>query len=230
MNIIYTAIIGESDNPAPVPRSAYPCFLISDSDQTLAKAEAEGWVPVKWSHDWIKEIGARKAARFLKIDIAALVGVIPHCKDRAIRRSIWIDGSITANKNGRSLDDLFMLVCEDVPVAMHKHAFVSDLAGEICAVVEGQKDQLKGLLPQAEKYWRAGMQQTTHFETSCIVRYHAPECLGLCARWWEEVRHGSPRDQISLPWAIFASKVKIHPLAGTVYENDYFSIRWHLRS
>lgn len=53
-----------------------------------------------------------------------------------------------------------------------------------------------------------GMTKTKQlYETGFIIRDYSTETKSLCRKWWQMIEHGTHRDQISLPFAAFASGV-----------------------
>ena len=58
------------------------------------------------------------------------------------------------------------------------------------------------------------------FSTGIIIRRNTDEVKRFNEMWWDEVKNGSKRDQVSQMYVSWKTGIQIKPIEGTVYRND----------
>lgn len=127
--------------------------------------------------------------------------------------SLWIDGVFQVVADPRP-------VLDRIPgdVAIRPHAKKTCLYIEAIQCAARESDTPAIILRQVLRYHKDGMPQGFGmWEGGAIFR------RGSCdrtwqERWWYELRHGSCRDQISLPYVVWRLGVEITPLPWLVGE------------
>ncbi len=134
--------------------------------------------------------------------------------------SIWIDGNITLKI---SPEELVAMVKGDIGVFPHPWRKTLFEEGNYC--IENKIGETDIIRKQLQRY--ANAKETMGELAMCgiLVRKHTPEMKQLCEGWWEEIKRGSVRDQISFPY-IF-KKPYFFPFQGDIRNNKFFSRKTH---
>ncbi len=70
------------------------------------------------------------------------------------------------------------------------------------------------------------------FEATVILRRHTNEIRAFNETWWDEIKWGSRRDQISLPYVLHKTATDITTMEGFVHDeggNKYFDYERHIK-
>ncbi|HXS34874.1 MAG TPA: glycosyltransferase domain-containing protein [Solirubrobacterales bacterium] len=209
--VVYTAIVGEVDllvAPEIVdPGWDYVCF----SDEPVSCAPWR-WAPVERD----QPLSAR-AARYLKVNATT---VLPSAE-----LSLWVDGNIQPLASAQALADRYLAAAD---LVFHPHPERSCLFDEAVAVIEQGKDAAATVVPQIVRYARAGMPPHAGLQaTAAILRRHTASVAGLDAAWWDEISHGSHRDQLSLPYVLHARGQRYAEFDSDVWRGPLFRYRRH---
>jgi hypothetical protein len=212
-NVIYTCITGGYDNliePTYVTEGFdYVCFT---DDETLT---SNTWDirPMPKETDGLSLV---KKQRYVKVN--------PHKVLSEYDLSIWIDGNIAVT------DNLFDFMKEynidgSVSVYVPKHPSRVGVFEEVNAILGFQKDTFENMKPQIERYQKEGLPQNTGLlQSRILVRKHNdPSCIKLMEAWFNEIRNGSHRDQISFNYAAWKNpQIQFVYLNEWVYKSKYF--------
>lgn len=204
--LIYTVCTANYDSVHSVtPQAGFDFWLFTD-DPDL---KVSGWTtkPIKESKDPVKQ------QREIKIN--------SHLLDYDI--TIYIDASMQITRN---LDGL--LTFFKGGVMMSKHRLRSCLFQEMVAIETLKKDRSDIVRKQAAKYLTEGMSiDYGLWESGIIIRDRSVKEFNEL--WWDEVSKGSHRDQLSLPYAAWKTKIKINGIPHTT-TYKYFRLHKHLPS
>jgi hypothetical protein len=141
--------------------------------------------------------------------------------------TLWHDGSHHLSVSPWEIVDEYLSKGERLATFRHPKRDCVYTEARIC--VKLGKDSRPTLNRQIERYRRLGLPE--HFglyETGCVIRHHCERVKQLNALWLEEVMSGSSRDQISLPyalWALHFQGVAILPGSGSA--NPFFFFNPH---
>lgn len=205
--IVYTAIIGQYDSLKRVPsvnraNAAYQCF----TDAVLPKSG--GW-DLTLLRTREKSVDERiRCARFIKTHPHTLLG--EH------NVSIWIDANLALVVDPLELAGLV----EDRPFATFNYP---DTYGpRDCLYQEAQaccargKDDPHVIAAQMQRYRKIGYPPHNGLaETSIVVRRNTPLVSQINATWWEEISHGSRRDQLSFNYAMWKHGADYRAIPGS---------------
>lgn len=211
MNVcVYTAVLGgcpdELYEPPPFPGVRYVAFT---------DRPAPGWETPKRIDD---EEDPRRAARFYKC--------LPHVVLPGEHLTVWVDGThqVQANMTQYVLDALKNLTAD---FATFKHRERVCLYQEVRACLQLQKDRPDLLLTQARRYESEGFPYYHGLcETPVVVRANTPSVRTLGQLWWQEIRQGSARDQVSLPYVLWKLRRSYVRLPGWAHVNPQ-GFRFH---
>lgn len=211
--VVYTAVFGRRDSllEAGAPEGADYDRIVFTDDLSI---EGAVHVPILPLRDPIR------SARLFKI--------FPHLFLRDYRYSLWVDGSFGLIP-GVPLDPLVTwLVTKEASIATYRHNDRNCLYSEANECRADGLDDRECALPRQIRTYRAvGMPEQFGLSyTGILLRdHHAQGCEEFSWAWWEEVRDGSPRDQVSFPFVCWNKKVQPTHFDGDIYDSPLF--RWN---
>lgn len=209
--VIYTCITGKYellDDPFIIsPGYDYVCFTNYD------KIQSNIWKirPIPSELDGLSEV---KKQRCIKINAHKY---LPEYK-----LSIWVDGCVKLKKDVNEFVDKN---CKNVSVFIPSHPQRTCIYEEMNACVKQRKDTEANIKPQRERYTKEGFPKNYGLVQSNIVirKHNDPNCIKLMETWWNEVKNGSHRDQLSFDYARWRNQdVKVTFLDKKTCETDYF--------
>lgn len=162
-----------------------------------------------------EELSQVKKQRYVKIN--------PHLLLSEYEISIWVDGNVTLKGDlnkfvNNSLNDR----CS---VYVPKHPSRDCIYKEALVVVRMGKDKSDITNPQIERYRKEGFPEKYGLLQSNILlrRHNNEDCIKLMTYWFEELRKGSHRDQLSFNYALWKNQdVNVTYLDKNIYKSEYF--------
>lgn len=106
----------------------------------------------------------------------------------------------------------------------------------VCQVAENcikmKFDSRFKIKKQINKYLKEGMPDNLpSFETGILIRKNTSEIRNFNNLWWNEIKNGSTRDQISFPYLLWKLNINCQPLSfyneENVANNPYFVFNDH---
>lgn len=210
-NVIYTCITGNYeplDDPFSVsPGFDYICFTNSDT----IKSNVWKILPIPKELDGLTEV---KKQRCIKINA--------HKYLPQYDLSIWVDGSIKLLKN---VNQFIKDNCEDGIIFIPSHPQRNCIYEEMATCIKMKKDTEANIAPQRKRYKEEKFPE--HYglvQSNIIVRKHNdPDCIRLMECWWNELKNGSHRDQLSFNYAVWKNEdVKVNYLSSKTCSSEYF--------
>lgn len=201
---IYTALFGKYDQPKPAP---WPdSFLFTDQ-----KVKAEGWqiVNVNPPHTDV-----RYASRYY-FDQSCLV--MPDYE-----YTIMHGGNAQLKL---SPEEMIKFLPPDVDMACCKHHHRSTVWQEAEAVIRMHKDTRDKVEPQMDRYRAEGFPGDDLSACIILVRRNTPRMAEFETMWWNEVKNGSVRDQLSFDYCLWKLKFQVVKLPGTWH--NYLNLQKH---
>lgn len=221
---IYTAIFGGYDvlrEPKVIPSSCdFICFTDKKQD-----------VPI-WQ---MREVAAphddpTRNARMYKI--------LPHRFLGGYEYSVWIDGNMLVRGDVNELIDTYL---KDARVAAYDHRYARHRDREespdsrSCIYKEADfllelakrgrvKDDPKLIKTQVERYRKEGYPADHGMLLSTVFlrRHNDPDVVCTMERWWDELKRGSKRDQMSFNYAVWKENLRVAYIKENVRNNKYF--------
>jgi hypothetical protein len=188
--VVYTAISGAYDTLREPPSAArdgarFVAFLDGESERAVA-GRRSAWQ----SRPLVSEgLDAVRSAKVYK--------VVPHRYLPDERYTLWIDGSVSIDCPF-ALDRLAALYLADADLCVFRHPMRSCLYEEAEVCRRARLDGEGTIDRQIDRYRRAGYPRDAGLvEASVILRRHTAAVRELDEAWWEEIRRGSRRDQLS---------------------------------
>ena len=210
--VIYTCITGGYDTliePNFVNNDFdYICF----SDNTELTSDV--WI-VKQLPKETEGLSQVKKQRYVKINAHKLL------KDYDI--SIWVDGNVSINND---LNDLLNnTLVDDCSVYVPQHPQRNCIYDEAFAVTALKKDKCEIVNPQMERYKEEGFPKNYGLlQSNIMIRKHNnDDCIRLMETWFEQLKNGSHRDQLSFNYACWKNQdVKIIYLDKNIHKSKWF--------
>lgn len=222
--VIYTAIFGGYDalqEPTVRPDGwDFVCF----SDQQISSKTWDVRVVEPTEGD------PTRTARKYKI--------LPHRYLGSYDVSIWMDGNLLVRGDVNELVEKHL---QNTNVAVFDHAHARHRDKEKSPDVSGSvREQLEKLLAMAEKgrvkddpavmqaqyerYQQEGFPDDNGILLSMVLlrRHNEPDVREAMELWWQEVKKGSKRDQLSFNYAAWKTGLDFVYIKENVRENDYF--------
>lgn len=210
-NVIYTCITGNYeplDEPFVISEGFdYVCFTNSN-----IKSDVWQLRPIPSELDSFTEV---KKQRCIKIN--------PHKFLPEYDLSIWVDGSIKLTKDVNTFIEDNCSGEENVYIPTHPTR--KCIYKEMTECVKMKKDTEANISKQREKYKQEGFPENYGLVQSNIIvrRHNEPDCIKLMDTWWNELKNGSHRDQLSFNYSLWKNEdVKVKFLNKNTCESKYF--------
>lgn len=210
-NVIYTCISGNYDSliePEFISDGFdYVCFTDNDNiDSSVWKIRP---IPEE-----LNELSQVKRQRCIKIN--------PHIYLKEYELSVWVDANVSLRGD---INEYIEENCKDGIVFIGEHPTRDCIYEEMSVVVLMRKDKEINVKPQRERYKEENFPK--HFglvQSGIVIRRHNDEgCKKLMDYWWNEVKNGSHRDQLSFDYARWKNQdVKFEFLDKSIFNCKYF--------
>lgn len=208
-NICYTVISGPYDTlKTPTVKSngwRYICF----TDQNIASNPVWEIHPIP---EDVYQFDIIKRQRCLKTQ--------PHKYLPEHKWSVYVDASIEV-KIG--MWKLVKDICKEREFSVRKHPVRDCIYKERIVCVKIGKDTGSESEAQIQRYKAEGFpEQYGLNETNILIRRNCENVITVDDMWWNEIRTGSHRDQLSFNYCLWKLKYTIHDLDTTLVTNSIY--------
>ena len=223
--VIYTAIFGDYDyleRPQVVPKGFdFICF-------TDSEIKSDFWEVRKVTP--LYQDSTRNARKYK---------ILPHRFLQNYDISIWMDGNFLIRGDLNELLDNYL---SDVNFACHDHMNCA-LDPRNCVYQEAQaiiwlgendpnkryKDDPTIIKTQVDKYFQEGYPRENGLIVSGVLlrKHNQKDVVTTMERWWEEIKYGSKRDQLSFDYSVWKTNLKYNYIEGDIRDNKYFKLLSH---
>jgi hypothetical protein len=201
--VLYTALIGDYDTLKSVHTQSDRVRCVCFTDQDIK--DDKGWEIIKI--DRVEEDPTRENRR-LKLNSHLIFPNTP---------TIYIDSSMEPKADLLDFISKHRSEFGDVDLLMTKHPTRNCIYEEINRCIETKKDKEALLIKQRIKYEAAGYPYYAGlYECNFIYRKPTPTIRRFNELWWNELKNGSRRDQVSCPIAVMHSGVRIALISKAV--------------
>ena len=211
-NIVYTCITGKYDEllePEVITNNFdYICY--TDNPNLTSDVWEIRMIPNELS-----ELSKPLINRYIKLH--------PHVFFEKYNLSIYVDGSILIKCDLNKFIETNNI--KDNIITIPKHPDRDCIYDEAVACSHG-KDTWANMKPQIDRYKEEGFPKNYGLtQNNIIVRKHNDEqCIDLMEKWWNEVRNGSHRDQLSLFYVLWKNpQIKINQIDKKTCNSQYFT-------
>ena len=210
--VVYTCITGGYDNLIE------PTYLTSDfdyvcfTDNTDMKSDVWQIKPLPKEVEGLSQI---KKQRYVKINAHKVL--------KEYDLSIWVDGCVTVKGDLNEL--LKKVLKDDCAVYVPQHPGRKCIYAEADACISMKKDVKENITPQIERYKNEGFPKNYGLlQSNIMVRKHNDkDCIKLMETWFEELKNGSHRDQLSFNYASWKENtIKIIYMDKLIYKSKWF--------
>jgi hypothetical protein len=212
--IVYTAIVGGIDSPPLPPVLPDDCEFICFTDNTSMKCDGWRTEPLPWP----AESSTRRTSRRIKTMSHKLFGMNT--------ASAWFDATFTPRISVRTMVTQHL---GDADIATVSHPWRDCIYTEAEACVEQHKDTPATIREQMTRYRAFGMPARNGLVASgVLLRKHTDQVRRFNESWWDEIRSGSCRDQLSFDFVRWLTKTRLTIIPGDYYSNTSWSYKPHL--
>jgi cellulose synthase/poly-beta-1,6-N-acetylglucosamine synthase-like glycosyltransferase len=143
------------------------------------------------------------------VRIARYIKTHPHTLLSEYDYIIWVDSNILVKGNHLKAQ-LELCVEKNIPLMLNPHPEHSCVYDECDKCVSLKKDDLEIMVTQINKYKAENLPLNIgHFETNIIISNIADQKVrDFYKIWWHEIVKGSRRDQLSVSYSLWKSKLK----------------------
>ena len=235
--VIYTAIFGTEyylhEPEVPIEGYDFICFT-NDPNLKSDLWDIRQVTPIYKEADGALTRNARKYKS------------LPHRYLKEYDISIWMDGDLKITDN---LDLLTQEHLKENNLALLDHSLcgittTGDLNTRSCVYDEARfikwagdnhprksyKDNIDTILSQMERYQKEGYPSNNGLaRTSMIFRRHNnPQVIKTMERWWEEMKYGSRRDQLSFNYSAWKNGLSFTYIQEDIDDNKWIKLmkRW----
>lgn len=210
--VVYTSITGNYDILKEQPASAregvdFVAFL----DKPIQTATWQ----VRGAHNEFKD--PNRNAKIHKI--------LSHIYFPEKEYSLWVDGSVTIEFNfpAERLAEIFL---NDADIALFRHSERNCLYQEANVCIQRRLDDPEIIRNQVKRYTQEGYPSNVGLgECTILLRRHNQKVREFNEAWWEEIKRGSKRDQISFNYVARKLGVKIRYFPGNLRKKNYLFSR-----
>lgn len=208
---LYTAIFGGYDQFVQPHQGDYDFYLFSDVEM------GAGWGTFRKIKPEFED-PTRDARR---------VKVLSHRMLPEYEYTLWVDGCIRV----RSIDPEALIEkwLGGKDLATFKHPDRDCLYQEAAILAHFRRDKGSVIQAQIERYRELGFPPGKGLaETAVVLRKNTPKAALFNDIWWNEIVHGSRRDQVSFPVAAWLSRLDYALMEGP-YKDHGFERVPHLK-
>jgi len=215
---LYTCVTGNYDSLKELEQKEknidYYCFT---NDRGL---KSKTWNVIYVENDSLDDITLARKIKILGHEIIR--------KNYEI--SIWIDGAfVIRNSVNEFLETFCDLDNYDFAVSVHHER--DTVYEEIIEVVKRGRESLKNARRIQKFFEKENFKNNNGlYETGILVRRHnKPNVKKAMILWFSMILKYSRRDQISFPYSIEKSRLKVKPVRINVFDNKYFEWKDHIK-
>ena len=211
-NVIYTCITNGYDGliePTYVSDNFdYVCF----TDNSELRSDIWDIRPLPKETE---ELSQLKKQRYVKLN--------PHLLLSEYDTSIWVDGNVIVKGDLNNLLD--RIIKDDCSIYVPTHPQRKCIYAETDIVVAMRKDTRENVSRQIERYKKEGFPKDFGLlQSNILVRKHNDkDCIAFMKQWFDEVKNGSHRDQLSFNYVEWKNKdIKIKYLDKNICKSEWF--------
>jgi len=151
--------------------------------------------------------------------------VMPHLYFPDKEYSLWMDGSVNIEFTF-DVKRLIELYLKNADLAIFKHPERNCIYVEANTCIQRKLDSADIIINQVKRYTadkyppNAGL-----VEATIILRRHTPQIIKFNEAWWEEIKKGSKRDQISFNYVAKKTGLKYNYFPGSLRKKNYLFSR-----
>ncbi len=216
--ITYTAILGGFPNTLCQPGKGagfgqdFVAF-VDGSPDSLVPDFRDGWE----TRPQDARDNPRRTARLLK--------VLAHKAFPHVEYTLWVDGCLTPLTPMWQLVDRFLY---NHDICVFEHLERGCVYRELEACIRMKKDDPAVMRDQVNRYREEGYPYNHGLgETTAVLRRHNKVTQAFNEAWWDEIKRGSMRDQLSFNYVCWKLGVEYATFEGNRVKSPHFRHRPH---
>lgn len=213
--VVYTCVTGGYDNIID------PKFINDDFDYICftdnLSLRSDIWTikPLPVETEGLSQV---KKQRYVKINAHKIL--------KNYTLSIWVDGNVTIKGDLNTLIKKCGANGNKCSVFVPKHPQRQCIYDEANVVLLMKKDKPENVKPQMERYKKEGFPTKYGLlQSNIMIRRHNDEkCIRLMECWYNELKNGSHRDQLSFNYACWKNQdVDVVYMDKHIYKSQWFN-------
>ena len=129
--------------------------------------------------------------------------------------TIYLDGNLSLKVTPQEIIDVCLSTGSEAPLFLFPHNLRNCLYDEATACIQAGLDDAETIQPQIDRYRAESYQSNAGLYWGGFLIRRAG-CEAFNELWWSEIKRGSSRDQISLPYSLAKSQVTIDVIQGEI--------------
>lgn len=210
--VVYTCIIGGYDSLSEPKYITDGFDYICFTDDKSLKSDIWEIRPLPKETENLSQV---KKQRYVKIN--------PHLFLKEYDLSIWVDGNVVLKGDLNKFVKKY--INDKSSIYVPKHPQRNCIYLESTVVGRMGKDKKEVMKPQMDRYKKEGFPQNYGLlQSNILLRKHNNEdCIKLMEEWFNEVKKGSHRDQLSFNYVSWKNKeINIVYMDSHIYKSEFF--------
>lgn len=213
--VVYTCIVGNYDflNDPQYISDGFDYICFTDND----RLKSDIW-EIRQLPKEVENFSLIKKQRNVKVN--------PHIYLKEYDISIWVDGNILIQDD---LNDLLNeTLNERYSIYVPKHPSRNCIYDEAAEVIALKKDCRDIVKPQIERYKDDGFPKNYGLlQSNILIRKHnEKDCVKLMESWFNEIKNGSHRDQLSFNYVSWVNQdIEVYYLNEDICNSKWFKWR-----
>ena len=214
-DIVYTAIFGDIKDKLRIraKQSTDVAFFSFIDKNRLKKYKFFNLTKWQVHEPLFNNENVRRQARAHK--------VLAHRVFKNCRYSLWIDGCLKLVY--KDVNGIIEKHLKNADICVFKHRVRNCIYDEVKACIEQNKDDRNIMINQVKRYLEEGYPANNGLgETTALLRRHNKATTEFNEMWWEEIKNGSYRDQLSFNYTAWKLGINYEVFPGSNAGNPYF--------
>ena len=210
---IYTAIFGDYDDLIEPPEEIKGCDFYCFTDNEKLKSKKYKIIKVKREFS-----DPTRDARKIK--------TLSHKYLPNYEYTLWIDANIIFRET--NIQEMFNNFLSEYDIAIHKHDIRDCVYDEFNACLEVGVDSPTIMASQMIRY--INERYPVHnglAATGVVFRRNSDLVRNVNKDWWNELRNGSKRDQLSIDYVMWKNSTEYFRINDSVRNGKYFYVKEH---
>ena len=210
---IYTAIFGDYDDLIEPPEEIKGCDFYCFTDNEKLKSKKYKIIKVKREFS-----DPTRDARKIK--------TLSHKYLPNYEYTLWIDANIIFRET--NIQEMFNNFLSEYDIAIHKHDIRDCVYDEFNACLEVGVDSPTIMASQMIRY--INERYPVHnglAATSVVFRRNSDLVRNVNKDWWNELRNGSKRDQLSIDYVMWKNSTEYFRINDSIRNGKYFYVKEH---
>lgn len=210
---VYTCITGDYDNLHEIkyPEKTIDYYCFTNNKSITSKT---------WRVIYVKD------AKLDNRNLARKIKILGHEIVNKYETAVWTDASIVWEQPFSKFVKTYL---KNAPLAMFRHHARENIFEEAVACLKYGKDTKERITKLLDYYQTEQYPDTNGlFESTVFIKKPSePKVIEAMQLWFDFIENYSPRDQLSFPYVVWKTGLKVNPIDLNVWENSWFYATSH---